>query len=156
VAAWLLGSAAAAFSALTIWNLIPGAMENVAERGRRSAAQGDDPATWLPQLHGDLERLAARTRLYRLIGAGASALFFGAVVAGNVVDVVGKGRITGDDVSTFAFWSALGTASTWLLLQESTAERQIRSLKADPLWQGISVAAFPAAGGFRLALRAAF
>jgi hypothetical protein len=156
VAAWLLGSTAAVFGGLTIWNLIPGAMENVAERGRRSAAQGDDPGTWLPQLHGDLERLAGRTRLYRLIAAGGSALFFGAVVAGNVANLVQSRRITGDDVSSFAFWSALGTASTWLLLQESTAERQIRSLKADPLWQGISVAATPTPGGFRLALRMGF
>jgi hypothetical protein len=156
VAAWALGSTAALFGAFTIWNLIPGAMERVADRGRRSAAQGDDPGTWLPELDRDLERLAARTRLFRRITAGGSVLFFGGILAATVGDAVQAGRITGDDVWTFAFWGALGTASTWLVLQESTAERQIRSLKADPLWQGISVAAAPAPGGFRLALRTSF
>ena len=54
------------------------------------------------------------------------------------------------------FSSILAGTSTWLLLQETPAERQIRALKADPLWQGVSVALNPAPGGLSLALGGRF
>jgi hypothetical protein len=127
----------------------------VADRGRESAASGADPGLWLPKLSQDLDRLAARARLRRQVAAGAVGLFVALVLVSGVADMVD----TGPKAETFyemGAFTALGLASTWLLLQESNSERQIRALMADPLWQGISIAAAPSPGGFRLALTARF
>jgi hypothetical protein len=77
--------------------------------------------------------------------------FFGLALSVGAIDAAAAG-FTAQKAYELGFFTVLGTASTWLLLQESTSERQIRALRADPLWQGISVAAAPAPGGFRLAL----
>jgi hypothetical protein len=150
-AAWFVGSAAAVFGGLAVWNLIPSALEGVAANGRESAASGTDPGLWLPRLSHDLERLAARARLRRKVAAGTVGALVGLALVAGVADLVE----TGPRAQKFYELGAVGTigaASTWLLLQESTAERQIRALMADPLWQGISIAAAPSPNGFRLAL----
>ena len=70
--------------------------------------------------------------------------------------MVSTGRAPAQTFYEMGAFGAFGAASTWLLLQESPAERQIRALMADPLWQGISIAAAPSPGGFRLALTGRF
>lgn len=155
-AAWFVGSASAIFGGLALWNLIPSSLEGVADRGRQSAASGTDPGLWLPKLSQDLERLAARARLRRQLAAGTVGVLTGLALTAGVADMVQKGRATAENVYPMIAFGALGAASTWLLLQESPAERQIRALRADPLWQGISIAAAPSPGGFRLALTARF
>ena len=153
---WTLGTAAAVFGGLTLWNLVPGSMERLARDGRRSIASGADSGTWLPQLSQDLDRLAARTRLRWRITAGVVGTLLGLAVVSSVAEAVDAGRVTPDHVWDFGFWSLLAGTSTWLILQESAAERQIRALKADPLWQGISLTAAPAPGGMSLALKGRF
>ncbi len=155
-AAVVFGSVGAVFGGLTIWNLIPGPMERLADRGRRAIDSGADPGVWLPQLGQDLDRLAAGSRLYRRVSAGVVGGVLGLVALGTLGDAARAGRITGENVWDFGFWTALAGTSTWLLLQESPAERQIRALKADPLWQGIAVGVTPAPGGLSLALTGRF
>jgi hypothetical protein len=72
------------------------------------------------------------------------------------MSAVGSRELTGAHVVTASGWGVLTAASTWLMLRESTPELQIRALKADPLWQTVSLAATPVPGGFRLALRTRF
>ena len=153
--AWFVGSAAAIFGGLTLWNLIPSALERVADRGRKAAASGADPGLWLPQLNQELERLAAGARLRRRVAASTVGILTGLALVAGVADMVDTGATAQKFYEVGAF-GALGLASTWLLFQESIAERQIRSLRADPLWQGISIAAAPGPGGFRLALSGRF
>lgn len=155
-AAWFAGSASAIFGGLALWNLIPSSLEGVAERGRQSAASGIDPGLWLPKLSEDLERLAARARLRRRLAAGTVGVLTALALVAGGAEMAEMGRVPAENLSQMAAFGALGAASTWLLLQESPAERQIRALRADPLWQGISIAAAPSPGGFRLALTARF
>ena len=154
--AWALGSMAAVFGALTVNNLMPGPMERLADGAGRSMGSGGDPAVWLPPLGEDLDRLAARTRLRRRIFAGVVGGLLGLGAIAQVADVVHRGSVTGGDAWGFGLWTVLAGTTTWLLLQESTSERQIRALKADPLWQGIAVAVAPTPGGLRLALDVRF
>jgi hypothetical protein len=155
-AAWFVGSASVIFGGLAVWNLIPSSLEGVAERGRQSAASGTDPGLWLPKLSQDLERLAARARLRRRLAAGTVGVLTGLALVAGVADMVQTGQAPAQKFYELGAFGALGSASTWLLLQESPAERQIRALRADPLWQGISIAAAPSQGGFHLALSARF
>ena len=73
-----------------------------------------------------------------------------------MAEVIEARRVTGRDAWRFGFWGVLAATSTWLILQESAAERQIRALKADPLWQGIALSVAPTPGGVQLALRMRF
>jgi hypothetical protein len=93
-----------------------------------------------------------RRRIFAGVIGGALAL---SAVA-QVADTIEAGRVRGRDLWDFGFWTVLAGTSTWLLLQESTSERQIRALKADPLWQGIAVAVTPSPGGLGLALNGRF
>jgi hypothetical protein len=148
----LLGSSAALFTGLTVWNLLPSASENLARDARLAAAAGRDPGLWLPELSHDLDRIGSRAQWGRRLLAGVGGTLLGLVAIGYVSDMIDEGRVTTDNAAGALFWGGVALGTTWLMVQESAEERHIRALKADPLWQSVSIAAAPTDGGFRLAL----
>jgi hypothetical protein len=147
-----LGSLTAVFAGLTVWNLFPSASEQLARENRAAVSSGMDPAVWLPKLDERLDRIARRDRWGRQVKAGVFGALLGLGAIAYVVDMVDHRRVTAEGIGGAVFWGAVAGTSTWLMLQETTEERQIRALKADSVWQSVSIAAAPASGGFGLTL----
>jgi hypothetical protein len=150
------GTVSAVLGGLAIWNLLPSDIERLAERGKRSAASGADPGLWLPQLSQDVEAVAKSARRWRLGKAIAVGLVLASITWSEARSAIEDGYTLNEDSIFYPTAALMSLGAIALYLRESNTERQTRTLMADPLWQGVQVAAAPVPGGFRLALSGRF